>query len=53
MKGSTGGPVVVPGEAEASRIVQVQSAEQPHFAQLQPEELNLLVEWIQAGAPEE
>jgi len=33
-------------------LVQVQSGSQAHFGQLTPEELDLVIQWILAGAPE-
>ncbi|MBN1483801.1 MAG: NapC/NirT family cytochrome c [Chloroflexia bacterium] len=41
---------VVPGDASSSRLVQVQQGEHP--AKLSPEELELLMHWIRAGAPD-
>lgn len=52
MAGGNNGPSVVPGDAEASLLVQKQSGERPHFGQLSPEELDLVIQWINAGAPE-
>ena len=52
MAGSQSGPVVVPGDPEASLLVMKQSGAQPHFGQLTPDELQLMIEWIEAGAPE-
>ena len=52
MKGSESGPVVVPNDPQASLLVQMQSGDQPHFGQLTPDELELLITWINAGAPE-
>ncbi|GAP13908.1 nitrate/TMAO reductase, membrane-bound tetraheme cytochrome c subunit [Longilinea arvoryzae] len=52
MKGSVDGAVIIPGDPENSRLVQIQSAAQPHFGQFTPDELATLIEWIQAGAPE-
>jgi len=49
MAGSENGPVIVPGDAENSKLVQVQR-EGKHFAQLSDAELELVVEWINAGA---
>jgi cytochrome b subunit of formate dehydrogenase/mono/diheme cytochrome c family protein len=51
MKGGKNGPVVVPGDSDGSEIIAVQSAG-GHPAQLSPEELNQLIEWIKAGASE-
>ena len=52
MLGSTNGPVIIPGGANGSLLVQKQSGETPHFSQLTPEELALVIDWINAGAPE-
>jgi len=52
MQGATDGPVIVPGDANGSLLVQKQSGAQPHFGQLTPEELALVIDWINAGAPE-
>ena len=52
MAGSQNGPVIIPGDAENSLLVQKQTSDMPHFGQLSPEELQTVVEWITAGAPE-
>ncbi|MGA9533323.1 MAG: NapC/NirT family cytochrome c [Anaerolineales bacterium] len=52
MAGSENGPVIVPGDPEASLLVLKQSADEPHFAQLTDDELALISSWIGAGAPE-
>jgi nitrate/TMAO reductase-like tetraheme cytochrome c subunit/mono/diheme cytochrome c family protein len=52
MSGSQNGPVIVPGSPEKSLLIQKQTGEQPHFGQLSPEELELVTQWIAAGAPE-
>jgi nitrate/TMAO reductase-like tetraheme cytochrome c subunit len=52
-KGSINGLVILPGDAEHSLIIQKQTADQPHFAQLSNDEIQLLITWINAGAPEE
>jgi cytochrome b subunit of formate dehydrogenase len=51
MKGSTSGPVILPGDAANSLIVKKQQAG-GHPGQLTPEEIAQLIEWINAGAPE-
>jgi nitrate/TMAO reductase-like tetraheme cytochrome c subunit len=51
MKGGVSGVSVLPGNPEGSLLVQKQAGEQPHFGQLLPAELELLWEWISAGAP--
>lgn len=52
MKGGTNGPIIVPGNSEASLLVQVQIAAQKHFGQLSASELETVRRWIQAGAIE-
>ena len=51
MKGGDGGPVVVPGDPENSVLFQVQNAGK-HFAKLSSEELEIVKQWIENGAPE-
>ena len=51
MKGGQDGPVIVPGDAANSLIVQKQQAG-GHPGQLTPDEIAQLVDWINAGAPE-
>lgn len=51
MAGGEGGPAVVPGEPEASLLIQRQSGPNPHFGQVLPQELEALHAWIAAGAP--
>jgi len=50
MAGSNNGPVIVPGDSANSKLVLVQSGQ--HFANLIAEELALVIQWIDAGAPE-
>jgi mono/diheme cytochrome c family protein len=52
MAGSSSGPVIVPGDLAASLVVEKQSGDQPHFGQLTPDELETVIAWIEAGAPE-
>jgi hypothetical protein len=52
LQGGTNGAVIIPGDANASPLVQKQSGALPHFSQLTPEELTLVIDWINAGAPE-
>lgn len=52
MNGGVNGAVILPGDPDGSLIIKKQSGPQPHFAQLSPEELDLVKQWIQAGAPE-
>jgi cytochrome c5 len=48
MAGGADGAVIVPGDAEASLLVQVQRGE--HFGKLSDEELQTVIDWINAGA---
>ena len=52
--GGDSGPVFVAQDPDASLIVDKMADEDaPHFAQLTDQELELLIEWITSGAPEE
>jgi len=50
MKGGKDGAVILPGDSASSLLVKIQSSQ--HFANLTPEELKLVKQWIEAGAPE-
>ena len=50
MKGSANGPVIVAGDSAGSKLVEVQSGK--HFATFSAEELELVIQWIDAGALE-
>ena len=52
LAGGAGGPAIVPGNAAASLLVEKQSGSQPHYSQLTADELEIMVTWIGAGAPE-
>lgn len=52
LQGSRNGPVIVPGDAEASVLIQAQAVGD-HPGQVSPEELERLKQWIELGAPEE
>jgi cytochrome b subunit of formate dehydrogenase len=49
--GGNQGPAIIPGDADASLLVQVQSAGK-HPGQLNLDELAQVIDWIDAGAPE-
>lgn len=49
--GGESGPGIAPGDAETSTIYQRQS-EGDHFGQMLEDEVDALIEWIEAGAPE-
>ncbi|HSL28479.1 MAG TPA: cytochrome b/b6 domain-containing protein [Anaerolineales bacterium] len=51
LEGGNSGPAIVPGDNEASLVVTIQEAG-GHPGQLTPEELAQVIEWIEAGAPE-
>ena len=50
MKGGDSGPVIVEGDSAGSLLVKVQSGQ--HFATFSAEELEVIKQWIDAGAPE-
>ena len=52
MKGTVNGQVILPGDFANSKLIKIQSQPQPHFAQLSPDELTLVSNWIDAGALE-
>jgi len=52
LAGGISGPAIVPGDPDSSLVVQKQSADKPHFSQLTPQELDRVIQWIEAGAPE-
>ena len=52
MTGGIDGPAVISGDPENSLIVKKVAGAQPHFAQLTPEELDLVKKWIAGGAQE-
>ncbi len=52
LKGGANGPAIIPGDSQSSLLVQKQTAETPHFAQLNAEELQRVIDWINAGAAE-
>jgi hypothetical protein len=51
MQGGASGPAILPGDSANSLLVTVQQAGD-HPGQLTPEELAQVIEWIDAGAPE-
>jgi hypothetical protein len=51
MNGSANGPVIISGDSAKSVLVQIQSTGE-HFANLAVEELEIIKQWIDAGAPE-
>lgn len=51
LKGGASGPAIVPGDPDASVLVQIQAAG-GHPGQLTIEELEQVIAWIKAGAPE-
>jgi formate dehydrogenase gamma subunit len=51
LEGGASGVVIIPGDPENSLLVQNQSAG-GHPGQLSPQEIDLVAEWIENGAPE-
>jgi len=52
LEGGNNGPGIVPEDLEASLVYVRQTEDTPHYVQLSEEEIQLLEEWILAGAPE-
>ena len=52
LAGGEDGPVIVPGDSDASLLVQIQTGATQHFGQLSADEVKLVIEWIRSGAPE-
>jgi hypothetical protein len=52
LKGGKDGPVIVPGDPENSPLIKKQTGATPHFGQLSASELQMVMDWITAGAPE-
>ena len=50
--GGDSGPVIIAGDPENSLLILEQTRDKPHFAQFKPEELELVIDWIVNGAPE-
>ena len=51
LKGGNSGPGIIPGDPDDSMIVKIQQAGS-HPGQLTADEINRVIEWIKAGAPE-
>jgi nitrate/TMAO reductase-like tetraheme cytochrome c subunit len=52
LAGGDNGDAIIPEDPDNSFLIVKQTAEQAHFGQLNADELELVVEWISAGAPE-
>jgi hypothetical protein len=52
LAGGDSGEAVIPGDPDASLVVIKLTGDEPHFAQFSAEELQWLLDWIAAGAPE-
>ncbi len=50
--GGESGAAVIPGDPDASLLILKQRGDQPHPGQFSSEELDLIIDWIAAGAPE-
>ena len=53
IEGGEGGAAIVASDPENSLIIIIQTRDEPHFAQLTSDELELLEQWIADGALEE
>jgi len=53
LTGGDSGTAIVAGDPDSSLIVLKQTADQPHLGQFTDEELQQLIDWITAGAPQE
>jgi hypothetical protein len=51
--GGESGAVVQPGDPDNSLIILKQKGEQGHFGQFTSDELNIIMDWIVNGAPEQ
>ncbi|MDP2777564.1 MAG: c-type cytochrome domain-containing protein, partial [Anaerolineales bacterium] len=49
MNGSNNGAVIIPGDADTSLLIQAQSVD--HFNNFTSEELDVVKQWINLGAP--
>lgn len=50
LKGGDNGAVILPGDSAGSSLIQVQSGD--HFSNFSEQELQIVIQWIDAGAPE-
>lgn len=53
LTGGESGPAVVPEDPDGSVLVQIQTGGTPHFSQLSDSELQMVIDWIMLGAPED
>jgi hypothetical protein len=51
LKGGTNGPAIVPGDPDNSLLVKVQKTGK-HYGELSAQDLEAIIAWIKAGAPE-
>lgn len=52
VKGGRGGPAILPGESEKSLVVEKLTTEGGHFGQFTSQEMEMIIDWIERGAPE-
>ncbi len=52
LAGGTKGPVIIPGDPDASRLIEIQTAATKHFGQLSVSDLETIRQWILGGALE-
>ena len=54
LKGGDRGPVIIPGDPDASQLIQVvryRNLEMPPTGKLSEDQIEVLVKWVQLGAP--
>ena len=52
ISGGISGPAVKVGDPDNSLVTQKQNESEPHFVQLTTDEIQIMIDWIAAGAPE-
>ena len=52
MQGGDSGTAILPGDAEGSLLIEKQTGDTPHFGQFSSDELQTVIDWINAGAME-
>jgi nitrate/TMAO reductase-like tetraheme cytochrome c subunit/mono/diheme cytochrome c family protein len=53
LEGGASGPAIIPGDADASLVVQYMTTERAHFSQFSSQELQQVINWINDGAPQD
>jgi hypothetical protein len=53
LAGADSEAVITPGDSANSLLIQKVAGEKPHFSQFTPDELDLVIRWIDNGAPQQ